>query len=233
MRENPDYAFDDVAGIKEFIRQNPWCTFTTYVPGAGLVASHYPVMLEEDIFGDRAGAAEDGVEKIVLVSHVGRPDEEKHQLGQHEMLAIIQGPHGYISPGWYGYRPNVPTWNFAVAHLTGTPEILSDQENLTVLDALVEHFEKVLPDPHLLHATAENSEYAHRIVRGTVGFRLEVTRFEAKEKMSQDKPASSVRTIIDTLRAPGPYTNPALAERMEHVNAVKLSAESSAGEKEA
>ncbi|WP_120003937.1 FMN-binding negative transcriptional regulator [Nesterenkonia muleiensis] len=210
MRDNPDYAFSDPEGVKDLVRENPWATFVSHVPGEGLIASHYPVLLDEEADG------------VVLLSHVGRPDEVKHQLGRHEMLVIIQGPHGYISPSWYGYRPNVPTWNFTTAHLRGTPEILPDTENLAVLDRLVEHFEKVLPDPHLLHATQQNSEYAQRIVRGTVGFRMRVEHIEAKEKMNQDKPAESVRNIIATLREPGPYQSPALADRMEHVNADTL-----------
>lgn len=206
MRDNPDYALDDLAVVKDLVRENPWCTFVTAVPGEGLVASHYPVLLDEE------------ADDVVLLSHVGRPDEEKHQLGRHEMLAIIEGPNGYISPSWYGYRPNVPTWNFAVAHLHGTPEILSDRENLAVLDRLVEHFERRLPDPHLLHATAENSAYAHRIVHGTVGFRMRIERMEAKEKMNQDKPEESIRRILGELRGSGPYANPRLAARMAKVN---------------
>ncbi|MET4062009.1 transcriptional regulator [Arthrobacter sp. UYP6] len=210
MRDNPDYALYDAEAIKDLIRGNPWCTFVSHVEGRGMVASHYPVLLEEDAEG------------IVLLSHIGRPDEVKHGLGQHEMLAVIQGPHGYISPGWYGSQPNVPTWNFAVAHLWGTPEILSDDENLAVLDRLVEHFEAPLPEPHLLHATSENSEYAHRIVRGTVGFRLRITRIEAKEKMSQGKSPETIHSVIDHLQQPGPYANPALADRMRQVNVEAL-----------
>lgn len=210
MRYNPDYSFDDLEEIKQLVRDHPWCTFVSDAPGKGLVASHYPVLLNEEAAG------------IELLSHVGRPDETKHQLGQHEMLAIIQGPHGYISPSWYGYRPNVPTWNFVTAHLRGTPEVLSDQENLQILDRLVEHFEKELPDPHLLHATQENSEYAHRIVHGTVGFRLRADHIESKEKMNQDKPAESVSTIISHLRGQGPYSQPALADRVARVNAERL-----------
>ncbi|MFL1427007.1 MULTISPECIES: FMN-binding negative transcriptional regulator [unclassified Nocardiopsis] len=206
MRENPDYALDDTEAVKDLIRENPWCTFVTAVPGTGPVASHYPVLLDEDAEG------------IVLLSHMGRPDEVGHRLGGHPMLAIVQGPHGYISPSWYGYRPNVPTWNFAVAHLHGVPEVLDDGENLRVLDRLVARFERVLPDPHLLHATAENSAFAHRIVTGTVGFRLPVERVETKEKMSQDKSAETVARIIDRLVEPGPYRNPELAARMARVN---------------
>lgn len=206
MRHNPDYALDDVAAVRALVRENPWCTFVSSVPGSGPVASHYPVLLDEDAEG------------VVLLSHMGRPDEAGHRLGEQEMLAVVQGPHGYISPSWYGHRPNVPTWNFAVAHLYGVPEVLGDDENLRVLDRLTSHFEDPLPDPHRLHATAENSGYAHRIVRGTVGFRLVVDRIEAKEKMSQDKSAGTVDRIIAHLAAPGPYRNPGLAARMARAN---------------
>lgn len=209
MRDNPDYTLDDPEAVKDLVRENPWCTFVSAVPGSGPVASHYPVLLDEDAEG------------IVLLSHMGRPDETKHQLGRHETLAIIQGPHGYISPSWYGYRPNVPTWNFAVAHLYGVPTILTDEENLRVLDRLVARFEQVLPDPHLLHATVENSDFAHLMVTGTVGFRLRVDRVEAKEKMNQDKPEESINKIIGHLVEPGPYNNPALAARMARVNGME------------
>jgi transcriptional regulator len=172
------------------------------------VASHYPVLLDEDADG------------IVLLSHVGRPDEQKHELGRHQMLAIIQGPQGYISPSWYGLPHAVPTWNFAVVHAFGVPEVLDDAANLEVLDRLVARFESDLPEPFLLYRDAANDAYARRIVHGTVGFRLPVARFEAKDKMSQDKPIEVVDRIISELESPGPYANRALAARMRLVRQV-------------
>ncbi|MFF7293608.1 FMN-binding negative transcriptional regulator [Microbacterium sp. NPDC008134] len=206
MRHNPDYALDDVETVRALVRENPWATIVSHVPGEGLVASHYPVLLEEDAEG------------ISIVSHVGRPDERLHQLGQHEAMVIIYGPQGYVSPSWYGTSPAVPTWDFAVAHLFGTPEILSDDENLAVLDRLVSWFESPLPDPFLMRRTLENTAYAERIVHGTVGFRLRATRFEAKEKMHQDKSPEVIARVIDALRHPGPYENPKLADRIADVN---------------
>lgn len=213
MRANPDYALDDVDTIRALVRENPWATIVSHVPGEGLVASHYPVLLDEDAEG------------IVLLSHVGRPDERLHQLGTQEAMVIIYGPQGYVSPGWYEASPAVPTWDFAVAHLHGTPEILSDDENLAVLDRLVAWFESPLPDPFLMHRTLENTAYAERIVHGTVGFRLRVERIDAKEKMSQDKSADVVARVIDALRRPGPYENPKLADRIAAVNHEKLHAQ--------
>lgn len=212
MRHTDEYVLDDVEAVRALVREHPWATVVSHVPGRGLVSSHYPMLLDED---------EDG---IVLLSHVGRPDERLHELGQHEAMVIVSGPQGYVSPSWYDTAPAVPTWNFAVAHLHGVPELLSDEENLRVLDRLVAHFERVLPEPYLMNGTIANSEYAARIVHGTVGFRMRVTRFEAKEKMSQDKPAEVVERVIAALGEPGPYRNPALAARMGAIHGIDTGA---------
>jgi transcriptional regulator len=218
MRYTPTFALTEIAEIKRLIRENPWATLVSHTDAGGLVASHYPVILEEN--------AQSPEEDIVLVSHVGRPDEQLHELGRHDLLIIVQGPHGYISPGWYDANPAVPTWNFVTAHLTGTPELLRDDENLRVLDRLVDHFEDRMPDPRRLNGTAANSVYAARIVQGTVGFRLRVTRFTAKNKMSQNRPAETVERIISELSGDGPYASPSLAAEMRrtHGSAVPTSA---------
>ncbi|MEO7016615.1 MAG: FMN-binding negative transcriptional regulator [Leifsonia sp.] len=205
MRQNPSFTLADPAEIKRLIRENPWATLVSDT-SAGLVASHYPVLVDENR------------EELSIVTHVGRPDEQLHELGQHELLVIIQGPHGYISPGWYDANPAVPTWNFIAAHLSGVPEILSDEENYRVLGELVEHFEAPTPQPRLMEGTPENAEYAQRIYSGTVGLRLTPTRIVAKSKLSQNKPDETVDTIIAELEGEGPYASSALAAEMRRVH---------------
>ncbi|WP_136587397.1 FMN-binding negative transcriptional regulator [Microbacterium hydrothermale] len=205
MRHNADYALDDLDAVRALVVENPWATLVSHVPGRGLVASHYPVLVE------------DTADCLALVGHVGRPDEALHELGAHEVMVIVSGPSGYVSPSWYDTSPAAPTWNFVVAHLYGVPEILSDDENLVVLDRLVTRFEAPLPNPFLMHHSLENTAYAERIVHGTVGFHLPVARVEAKQKLSQDKPDAVVGRVIAALRAPGPYVNPALADRMDAI----------------
>jgi transcriptional regulator len=206
MRSNPDYAMTDRDDVRALIRENPWATMASATP-AGVVVSHYPFLLEETDDDD-----------IVVVSHVGRPDERAHGLGSSELAVVFYGPSGYVSPSWYGVERAVPTWNFATVHAYGVPEILSDEENLAVLERLVDHFEDPLPNPFRMRISAENAAYAERIVHGTVGFRMRVTRFEAKEKMSQDKPVEVIDRVTAQLDQPGPYQNPALAERMRRIN---------------
>ncbi len=203
MRNTPHYLLTEPAEVKRLIRRNSWMTYVSPA-STGLVSSHYPTLLEE---------TDD--DSIVLVSHFGRPDEVAHELGKHEVLVIAQGPHGYISPNWYEEGDFVPTWNHVTAHLYGVPEILSDDENFRILGELVDHFEKRMPTPVSLDI---DEEKARRIARGTVGLRIRVTRFDARAKLSQNKPPEVREQIIAALSGEGPYSNAALASEMRRVN---------------
>ena len=173
----------------------------------GLVASHYAVLLDDDR------------DDLTVVGHVGKPDDAILGLGERELLVIAQGPHGYISPSWYGEGPNVPTWNFVSVHLTGAPEILGPEENLRVLERLVARFESTLPQPRLLWQPPNDEEYVRRLERGTVGFRLTPTKVVAKRKLSQNRPDEVVDTIIAELEAgTGPYADPRLAAEMRRAH---------------
>lgn len=202
MRHTPRYVLTDPDEVKRLIRENPWATIVSHTAN-GLVASHYPVLLDES------------AEQIVLLSHVGRPDDELHELGRHEVLVIVQGPHGYVSPGWYAPGDIVPTWNHVTAHLYGVPEILDAEENFRVLSHLVDHFEGEMPHPVSL---SEDEEGARRIARGTVGIRIPVARFDARLKLSQNKAPEVVDRIIDELQAGETYAQPGLAREMRRVH---------------
>lgn len=205
MRQNPSFAMTDVGEIRRLIDQNPWVTLVS-AADEGLVASHYVVLLDEDR------------DDLTVVGHVGRPDEAVHGLGERELLVVVQGPHGYVSPGWYGDVASVPTWNFVAVHLTGVPELLTPEENLRVLDRLVARFESRLPDPRLMWERPNTPEFVERLERGTVGFRLTPTRVVAKRKLSQNKTPDVVETVIAELSGDGPYAQPALAAEMRRAH---------------
>jgi transcriptional regulator len=197
MRHKAAHACNDPKVVKQLIEENPWAVLVSVNDGP--VASHCPVLLDHE------------AEEPTLLTHLGKPDDELHGLGDGEMLAIVQGHHGYISPSWYapGATP-APTWNFTVAHLYGVPEILSPEENLSVLTRLVEHFEQHVPEPLLL-----DQEWGAQVAKGTVGIRLRADRFTCKRKLSQDKDSVSRQQVIEALREPGPYHHPSLANEMD------------------
>jgi transcriptional regulator len=204
MRHTPASLLTDLDEVKRLIRENPWATIVSTTVN-GIVASHYPVLLEEDAQG------------ISIVSHVGRPDERLHELGQHEILVIIQGPHGYISPGWYETEDFVPTSNHVTAHLYGTPELLCEEENFAVLGHLVDHFEQRMPQPKSLQIDESAARY---IATGTVGLRLRVTRFDARRTLSQNKEPAVIERIARHLEGDGTYSSAPLAAEMRRANPV-------------
>jgi len=198
MRPNPLFASDDPELVKGLVREHPWATLVTST-ASGLAASHYPVLVEEEAPG------------LTLLTHLGRPDDEVLEIDGGEVLVIVQGHHGYISPSWYSESERiVPTWNFTVAHLHGTPQRLDEEENLEVLTRLVAHFEQHVEQPAYL-----DREEATPIARGTVGLRTPIDRFEMKRKLSQNKDDETRRNAIAALREDGPYRHQALAEEME------------------
>jgi transcriptional regulator len=198
MRHNPAHATTDPDVVRDLVRENPWATIVSSGDG-GPVASHYPVLLDEN-------AAD-----LALLTHVGRPDDEVHGFGGTEVLVIAQGLNGYVSPSWYGPEATrAPTWNFCVAHIYGVPQVLDEDENLATLTRLVERFERQVEEPLYL-----DQEWGRWISKGTVGLRIPVSRFICKRKLSQDKDDLSRRQVIEKLRAPGPYMHPELADEME------------------
>ncbi|MGK3952741.1 FMN-binding negative transcriptional regulator [Microbacterium sp. I2] len=201
MRQNPSFAMTDVAEIRRLIARNPWVTLVSSTDN-GLVASHYAVLLDDER------------DDLTIVGHVGKPDDLVHGLGERELLVVVQGPHGYVSPGWYGDTPSVPTWNFVSAHLSGIPEILTPDENLRVLDKLVAHFENGMPQPRLLWERPNDPDFVTRLEKGTVGFRLTPTRVVGKRKLSQNKSDEVVETVIAELDGGGAYADPRLADEM-------------------
>ena len=205
MRQNPRFAMTDVGELRRIVEQNPWATLVSSTDD-GLVASHYAVLLD------------DTRDDLTVVGHVGKPDALLHDLGARELLIIVQGPHGYISPGWYGDRPRVPTWNFVTVHLRGAPELLSTDENLRVLDRLVARFETPMPEPRMLWERPNDADFVERLERGTVGFRLTPTSVTAKRKLSQNRPVELVDHIIRELEDDGPHHNPPLAAEMRRAN---------------
>ena len=198
MRHTPRYLMEDPEEVKRLIRGNAWATFVSPA-STGLVASHYPVILDDER------------DDLTIISHFGRPDEELHELGQHQVLVIIQGPHDYISPSWYGPGDIVPTWNHVTAHLYGTPQILTDDENYQMLSRLTDHFESHYPGGHSL---SEDEQGTRRIAKGTVGLRMRVDRFDARAKLSQNKTPD----VVENITANVADRNPALAHEMRRAN---------------
>lgn len=215
MRQNPSFAMTDVGELRRVIDRNPWATLVGR-DAQGLTASHYAVLLDP--------ARDD----LTVVGHVGRPDDLVLGLGEGELMVVFQGPHGYISPGWYGDVAAVPTWNYVAVHLSGVPELLSAEENLRVLEHLVDRFESAEPQPRGMWSAPNDEAFVRRLEAGTIGFRLTPTRVTAKRKLSQNKTDEVIENVLLELQGDGRYANQALADEMRRAHDARLAARGTA-----
>lgn len=197
MRDNPDYRLDDTDRIRSLVEDNPWATLVS-AAADGLVASHLPVLVEPG-------------QELTVVGHLGRPDDELHELGSHEAMLVVEGSNGYVSPDWYGQEPAVPTWNYLAVHLYGRPELLDAEASMRVLSDTVDRFERVRETPYRLDVDAA---YVQGLARGVASFRLRPTRMVAKARLSQDKAAEVVDRVVHALDTDPHYRNPELATEM-------------------
>ena len=88
------------------------------------------------------------------------------------MLAIFNGPHGYVSPSWYEGPRNVPTWNHVTVHAYGRARRLDPSELDAQLSDLVELHERTAVTPWRVESLPEG--YAEKLMRAIVGFEIAV-----------------------------------------------------------
>ena len=192
MRHNPKHAVTDEQVVRRLIAENPWATIVSH-NGGELVASHYPVLLDEEADG------------LAVVTHVGRPDERVHDLGSGEVLLIVAGPHGYISPSWYSERRH------AGAHLElqrGPLLRHAADPRARREPARADAAGRPLRAPRGLARAAGPRGGRPAGARARSGLRLPIDRFVCKVKMSQDKDEQSRRRVLEELRGDGPYAQP-------------------------
>lgn len=99
----------------------------------------------------------------------------------------IMGPHGYISPDWYGVDDQVPTWNYAAVQLTGDLIALPHDELRDVLVRTSDSFEnRLVPKPvwklDKLSETAWSS-----MQRQILPFRFQINTIDSTFKLGQNK----------------------------------------------
>jgi transcriptional regulator len=191
----PDqFRVEDVLQIHTLMRARPFATLISGGAG-GLYASHLPTVLKD---GGPCGVVE---------CHLARANPHWKDLAEgNEALIIFQGCEGYITPNWYPSKAQhgkvAPTWNYAVVHAYGRPEVMTDRNwllrHVTELTAQQESSEAKPWAPSDAPAA-----YIEVMLRGIVGFRIAITRFEGKWKMSQNREMQDQVGVVDGLKKRG------------------------------
>jgi transcriptional regulator len=189
------FRLEDRAAMLELMRANAFAVLVSS-GDAGLHVSHIPFVVESE--GD----------EVRLLGHLARANEQWKALeAAREAVAIFQGPHAYVSPGWYQQHPSVPTWNYAVVHAHGTVELMEEAELHALLMQLSATYEGGRAKPWRMSELP--SAYVSGMLQHIVGFTLRVERLEAKFKLSQNRPAE-IPGVVAALEAEGEGATAAL-----------------------
>jgi transcriptional regulator len=172
--------------------------------GGRLTASILPMLFDRD--GPNG----------TLRGHLARANRQWHDLAADaEVLAIFDGPEAYVSPRHYPTtresERHVPTWNYVTIQAAGT---LAVHDDPTWLRDVVRR----LTDRHEVGAAVPWStddmppDYFEGQLRAIVGVELRISRLEAKRKLSQNRDAADVASVIDAMREGSPAEQALAAE---------------------
>jgi transcriptional regulator len=200
----PDhFRVEDIPEMHALMRGRPFATLIS-TGSLGLYATHLPTVLKDD--GPNG----------VIECHLSRANPHWKDLADgKEALMIFQGPEGYITPNWYpskaAHGKVVPTWNYAVVHAYGRPEVMKEKDwLLRHVGELTAQQEKTEAKPWALSDAPD--AYIEVMLRGIVGFRFEIGRLEGKWKMSQNREMQDRLGVIDGLRDRAIGDDPEIAD---------------------
>jgi transcriptional regulator len=136
-----------------------------------------------------------------LRAHMALGNPQWHTLAaEREVLVIFQGPHTYITPSWYENPLSVPTWNYATVQAYGRSRRIEDPDALySHLRSLVEKHEGRFAEQWRLDSLP--ADYVSKMMKGVVGFEIEITRLIGKFKMSQNRSEGERERITAELGA--------------------------------
>lgn len=172
--------------IFQFVRENSFGVLVSEINGT-LSATHLPLLVSSD--------------HKYLFGHFAKPNPQKNSENK-EVLCIFSGPHCYISPSWYENNHSVPTWNYTAVHIRGILTYMEDLiEIQKSLELLVKTFET---DTSSYQWNEVDPNYLNGLLNGIVPFKIEITHWEGKEKLSQNNSIERRKLVIQNLeRMPG------------------------------
>jgi transcriptional regulator len=202
----PHFRQDDVTEIHALIRSSRLATLVTVAQSAPVI-SHVPMLLDDTArpYGK-------------LLCHLSRANEQWRSIGPDtEALVIFMGPDAYVTPSWYETKREhgkvVPTWNYIAVHGYGPVRVVEDRQELrSFVERLTHKHEAHRAEPWNVSDAPE--AFIEAQLGGIVGLEITVRRFDAKWKLSQNRPAVDVAGVIAGLESSTNATDRATAAAM-------------------
>ena len=171
----------DERAVNELMAAHPLATLILSTPG-GLQVEHLPMLVHDTDRGSR-----------VLQGHLARANPVCEYLATAQpAVALFHGPAAYVSPSFYPSKARaprvVPTWNYAVEHVSG--QLTARQEDnwlASLITRLTDRQEAGQPDPWAVTDAPER--YIERLREHIVGVELTMETVTGKWKLSQNQSA--------------------------------------------
>jgi transcriptional regulator len=189
MHPDSKFHWTDDAAMRDFIFAAGFGELIIVTPD-GLRAAHLPFVMA----GDNA-----------LRFHIARSNIITPHLDGAEALLIVNGPHAYISPDWYGLPDQVPTWNYIAVEVNGSMHALDEAALIAQSDALTAHNEAQLaPKAPWTRAKMDPRRF-EAMLPAIQAFELRITELRGTQKLGQNKPAAARKAVADALADTGQH----------------------------
>ena len=207
------FAADD-ATVHELLTRHGAADLIT-LTAHGMLATMLPFVYEQS-------AGQQGPGWGALYGHVARNNDQWRKPALGESLAIVRGPDAYVSPSWYAAKAEhgrvVPTWNYVTAHVYGRLVVHDDpawvEDVVRRLTAKHEAARLASPgQPPAWSVDDAPRKFIEGQLRAIVGLELQITRIEAKAKLSQNRPVADIAGVVAGLSARGDDRSAAAVER--------------------
>lgn len=193
---------DNQNEIIDFMRRFSFATIISNKGGIP-IATHLPFIVEKRD------------EKLVLISHFAKANEQWKNILDQTVLVIFSEPHAYISTTHYDKELNVPTWNYISVHAYGKAKLITDYDKtISLLEKTIANYEQSFSTKW----DSFSEEYKVGMVKGIVGFELTIKDLQAKKKISQNRTATEKAKIINALSKSTDSNETLIAEYMKVVN---------------
>ncbi len=189
------FAESDPAVLQALIKAYPLGAWATCADSE-LTVNHIPFWLDPS-------RGEHGT----LIGHVARANPVWKTFSKDmPSIVIFQGPQAYISPSWMPTKQAtgkmVPTWNYAVVHAHGWPQIVEEPDKIGhIVSTLTDIHEAGQAAPWALSDAP--ADYIEAMLRAIIGIEIPLSKLVGKWKVSQNRSTPDKLGVVAGLNAQG------------------------------
>ncbi len=169
MYPPPHHQSHDIEKMISVIKHYPFGMLVTANDGKPFI-THIPIIYNET--------------SKKLVAHIDLNNPQVNFLKDgSEVTVVFKGPDSYISPSIYT-TSQFPTWNYIIVHITGKIKLINEPEAAKQTMIAMTEFLEGSEQKFILKKDDPKLDYFLNYIKA---FEIEITDWEGKFKLSQDK----------------------------------------------